>query len=113
MLRNPAKQGLVMDTLRTMYRSDEKAVQRVIDLASTVNKYALLKREQKLDNQNELEEPLQFTLPAHYKAKLRIIANETRDVRGRRLGMQSFVRRVIMDLIDRKFGGQHDTTWKT
>jgi hypothetical protein len=104
MLRNPTKSGLVRDTLKTVY-NDNKAIATVIDLAQTINKYALAKKEFQLDNQIEIEEVVQFSLPAVYKAKLRLLANETVDGKGRRLGVQRFVRLLIIDLVDKRFGG--------
>lgn len=103
MLRNPAKSGLVKDTLTTVYNNN-RAINTVIELAAIINKYALAKKEFQLDNQIEIEEAVQFSLPATYKAKLRLLANETCDGKGRRLGVQRFIRLLVMDLVDKKFG---------
>lgn len=104
MLRNPTKAGLIRDTLKTVY-TNAKAINTVIELAQIINKYALAKKEFQLDNQIEIEETVQFSLPAAYKAKLRLLANETVDGKGRRLGVQRFIRLLVIDLVDKKFGG--------
>lgn len=103
MLRSPAKASLVPDTLSTVY-SNRDSRQRVMELAQLVNKFALHKKENTLEDADSLEEQLQFSLPATYKAKLRVLANETRDATGRRMGMARFVRKMIIDLLDKKFG---------
>jgi hypothetical protein len=103
MLRNKHRIGLVDDTLITVYPC-KKARDHVRELAMIVNKYALQKKEKTLDNIDNLEEQLTITLPTAYKAKLRILANETKDSDGRRLGMARFVQKFLIDLLDKHFG---------
>jgi hypothetical protein len=113
MLRNPAKAGLAFDTLSTVYQ-DKKAIPIVIELARVINQYALAKKEFQLNRQSELEETITISMPASYKTKLRVIANETQDANGRRLGVQKFIRILLIDLVDKKFGGcQNDNKSRT
>lgn len=102
MLRG-TKASLVPDTLKTVYSSQASQF-RVMELARIVNKFALQKKEKTLEDADSLDEQIQFSLPATYKAKLRVLANETQDATGRRMGIARFVRKIVIDVLDKKFG---------